>query len=223
MADASHEAVRQHLVPLLDAGIGVVVLSGTGRERDALFLDRVRQLSRRILDEGLVDRLVVPLQSLEDSAISARLLRSLDDPRCVGIEDDLSPEELMRFYRGARFLVGRRLHGGLFAMLVGTPVILFATDGVKTHGVMSALGLSSRVAPYPDFHVEQVHGALVDLLTAGLLRRHGAAGPQDRLRRRQVGLAERVVLGVSRRLSNLGERTGIRPLTYNAGVFWMLK
>lgn len=143
---------------------GVVVISGTGLRQDAIFLDRVRELLRRILDAGLVDGLVVPLQSLEDAAISARLLRSLDDPRCVGIEDDLSPEELMRLYRGARFLVGRRLHGGLFAMLVGTPVILFATDGVKTHGVMSALGLSSRVAPYPDFDVDQVHRALVDLL-----------------------------------------------------------
>lgn len=174
---------------------GVVVLSGTGREQEAIFLDRVRELSRRILDAGLVDRLVVPLQSLADSAISARFLRSLDDPRCIGIEDDLSPEELMRLYRGARFLVGRRLHGGLFAMLVGTPVILFATDGVKTHGVMSALGLSSRVAPYPDFDVERVHGALVDLLDRELEERTTTA--------RRVGEARE---GASATLRSLGRR-----------------
>lgn len=143
---------------------GVIVLSGESRKQNEIFLERLEQLARRILDAGLVNRLVVPIQSLEDAGITSRFLRSMNDTRCLGIDDDLSPEELMALYREARFLVGRRLHGGLFAMMVGTPTVLFATDGVKSHGVMSSLGLSDRVAPYPEFPVDEVERLLVGLM-----------------------------------------------------------
>lgn len=155
---------------------GVVVLSGETPREDEIFLERLRELSRRILDLGLVDRLVVAIQSLEDTGITARFVKSLDDARVLYIEDDLSPEELMGIYREARFLIGRRMHGGLFAMLSGTPVVLFATDGVKTEGVMRALGLSNRVAPYPGFSVDDVQRLLVDMLDREREERREVAG-----------------------------------------------
>jgi polysaccharide pyruvyl transferase WcaK-like protein len=146
---------------------GVLVLSGETKAQDEVFLARMSELSKRILNDGLVDRLMVPLQSLEDKGITTRFLACLDDPRCAFLHGDLSPEELMGLYRDARFLIGRRLHGGLFAMLSGTPAILFATDGVKANGVMGALGYAGRVAPYPAFSVDEVYRLLVDILDRG--------------------------------------------------------
>ena len=143
---------------------GAVVLSPETPEQDAIFLERMTELSRRILDDGLVDRLVIPLQTLEDTAITTRFEARIDDPRCAFLDSDLSPEELMALYRNARFLIGRRLHGGLFAMLSGTPAVLFATDGVKADGVMGALGFADRVAPYPAFSVDEVYRLLVGIL-----------------------------------------------------------
>jgi polysaccharide pyruvyl transferase WcaK-like protein len=142
---------------------GVVIVSGETPKLDDVFLARLGELSRRVLDEGLVDTLVVALQSLEDRAVTSRFVRSRD-PRYILLDDDFSPEELMALYRDARFLMGRRLHAGVFALLGGTPTILFSTDGVKTDGVMSELGLSDRVFPYPDFPVEDAHRLLVTML-----------------------------------------------------------
>ena len=140
---------------------GIVVLSGETAALDDVFLHRVDDLSQRLLNERVVDRLFVVLQSHEDRAITTRYVVQREDPRLTPITDDLAPEELMGMYRGAEFLIGRRLHAGVFALLMGVPVVLFSTDGLKAHGVMRELGMADSVLPYPDFSVEEVFQRLV--------------------------------------------------------------
>lgn len=143
---------------------GVVVLAGETAALDDVFLHRVDELSQRLLDEKVVDRLCVVLQSHEDRAITSRYVRQREDPRLTPITDDLAPEELMGVYGGAEFLIGRRLHAGVFALLMGVPVVLFSTDGLKADGVMRELGLADAVIPYPDFSVDAVFGRLVAIV-----------------------------------------------------------
>jgi polysaccharide pyruvyl transferase WcaK-like protein len=162
--DESRIDFRYPQEQLRSAGVyGVVVISSETRKLDEVFLERLGALTERILRDGLVDRLVLTVQSMEDARITSRFLRSQNDPRYILVEDDLSPEESMGIYKGARFLIGRRLHAGLFALLGGTPIVLFSTDGVKTDGVMRELGLSNRVDRYPDFSVDEVHRLLVTM------------------------------------------------------------
>lgn len=166
---------------------GVVVLSPETPELDAVFIDRLGKLCGGLLGDR-VDRLLVPLQSREDEAISRRFVAMLGDPRVELVDDDLSPEELMGMYRGAEFLVGRRLHAGVFALLVGVPVALFCTDGVKADGVMQELGLADRVFRYPDFAVEEIRRAIEEMAT----------GPAERARVRAAvrGARERAAAGL---------------------------
>ncbi|MGH7566346.1 MAG: polysaccharide pyruvyl transferase family protein [Gemmatimonadota bacterium] len=147
-----------------DENYGVVVVSDEVPSLDDTFLSRLRELSERILNEKLVDRLVVVLQSLEDSRISARFLSPDNDPRYLLIECDLAPEQLMGIYKDAQFLIAKRLHAGVFALIVGTPTVLFSTDGVKADGVMRELGLSNRVIPYPYFSVDEVHRIVIEMI-----------------------------------------------------------
>jgi polysaccharide pyruvyl transferase WcaK-like protein len=140
---------------------GVVVLSGEAASLDDVFLHRVDELSQRLLNERVVDRLFVILQTQEDRAITTRYVVQREDSRLTPIIDDLAPEELMGMYRGAEFLIGRRLHAGVFALLMGVPVVLFSRDGQKVHGVMRELGMEDSVIPYPDFSVEEVFRRLV--------------------------------------------------------------
>jgi polysaccharide pyruvyl transferase WcaK-like protein len=154
---------------------GVVVPSPETPELDAVFLARLGELCRGLLG-GRVERLLVPLQSHEDEAISRRFVAAIGDPRVELVDEDLSPEELMALYRNAEFLVGRRLHAGVFALLVGIPVALFGTDGVKAEGVMQELGLADRVFRYPDFPVEEVRRVIEEMME----------GPQERARVRDA-------------------------------------
>jgi polysaccharide pyruvyl transferase WcaK-like protein len=126
-----------------------------------VFLHRLDELAQRLLNERVVDRLFVVLQTHEDRAITTRYVSQCGDPRLTPIIDDLAPEELMGMYRGAEFLIGRRLHAGVFALLMGVPVVLFSRDGQKVHGVMHELGMEDSVIPYPDFSVEEVFGRLI--------------------------------------------------------------
>ena len=159
---------------------GVVVLSPETPELDAVFLDRLGQLCSRLLD-GRIERLIVAIQSREDLPISRRLVGALDDPRVELLDEDLAPEELMALYRKAEFLIGRRLHAGVFALIVGTPVVLFSTDGVKADGVMQELGLGDRVFRYPDFSIEEVDRCIVK----------ATSGVDERARVREVVRAAR--------------------------------
>ncbi|HYO45806.1 MAG TPA: polysaccharide pyruvyl transferase family protein [Gemmatimonadota bacterium] len=158
--------VRVDVRPPASSGerYGVLVLSDETAALDDIFVRRVGELSDRLLNEKVVDRLVVVLQSHEDRAITTRFVTQRADPRLTLIAADLAPEELMGIYGGAEFLIGRRLHAGVFALLVGVPVLLFSTDGVKADGVMQELGLADRVVRYPDFSVEEVHRRLVAMV-----------------------------------------------------------
>lgn len=143
---------------------GVLVLSPETPALDDIFVHRVDELSERMLDEKVVDRLCVVLQSHVDRAITTRFVTQHEDARLIPIVGDLAPEELMGIYRGAEFLIGRRLHAGLFALLMGVPVVLFSTDGVKADGVMRELGMADSVVRYPDFSVEEVLRRLVAIV-----------------------------------------------------------
>lgn len=169
----------------------VVVLSDETPALDEIFLDRVGQLSVRLLKERVVDRLLVVLQSHEDRAITTRFVAQREDPRVTLIDADLSPEELMGIYGGAEFLVARRLHAGVFAMLAGIPAVLFSTDGVKADGVMRELGLGDRVAPYPDFSLEEVHRQVVTMVRDREAERSAVRETVRKARERTVaGLSE---------------------------------
>jgi polysaccharide pyruvyl transferase WcaK-like protein len=159
--DRDRAAAGSRLPAKSNERYGVVVLSGKTKALDEVFLRRVDELSQRLLNERVVDRLFVVLQSREDHPITTRYVIQREDPRLTPITDDLAPEELMGIYRGAEFLVGRRLHAGVFALLMGVPVVLFSRDGQKVHGVMRELGIADSVMPYPDFSVEEAFRRLV--------------------------------------------------------------
>lgn len=141
-----------------------LVVSAERRRPDEDFLDRCAKLAHRMLEHGLVGRIVVVVQSAEDEDISRRFVARSQDPRITLLEGDPAPEELIRLYGAAELVITKRLHAGLFALLAGTPVLMFATDGAKSDGILQQLDLSDRLMPYPDFDVEEAWGRIREML-----------------------------------------------------------
>jgi colanic acid/amylovoran biosynthesis protein len=137
------------------AGLRVAAITVTDRpgyEEHARCLLGVIQ---RVLGDGLVDRVAVVLQATEDRKTSEEFVERCADPRVVLVDQDLSPEQLIAFYRACSFVMTRRLHASIFSILAGTPTFPVVTGtGRKTEGVMRSLGLEDFLLAYPAFDVE---------------------------------------------------------------------
>ena len=88
--------------PLPGEKYGVLVLSPETAALDDIFLRRIGELSDRLLNEKLVDRLIASCSLAQgDRAITVRHV-SMRTP-VVLIADDMAPETLMGIYKGAEF------------------------------------------------------------------------------------------------------------------------
>jgi len=162
--------------PLPAGRFACLVVSAERRKPDERFLRRLGELSRRMLDERVVERALVVVQSEEDRALSARFVERCGDPRITLLGGDLAPEELVEVYGAAELVITKRLHAGLFAMLAGTPVLMFSTDGVKSDGILEQLEMSDRLLPYPDFSLDEAWRRIQEI-------RHDGVREVERIRR----------------------------------------
>jgi polysaccharide pyruvyl transferase WcaK-like protein len=105
-------------------------------------------VAKRLVDSGLVNQIIIVIQSDEDQAISMELARNLQlDPRFV-IDDDLNPFELSNLYGACRTVISSRLHAVLLALLAGVPAISLAPEVTfKERAVLGLLGLESLCVP----------------------------------------------------------------------------
>lgn len=146
----------------------VTLAEGPG---DATFLPRLQGCLRRLLDEGVVDKVVVVVQSLQDLDVSRNFVAAFRDERCVLIQDDLGPEELMAVYASATFVIARRMHGAIFALIAASPTFAFTQYGKKVQGVMQALDLEEYVVSYPRFEADDLHDRIVATVNASAATR----------------------------------------------------
>jgi polysaccharide pyruvyl transferase WcaK-like protein len=85
-----------------------------------------------------------------DSKISRKLFdylqENLDDPGKVDlIDQSLSPDELLRLYGGARYVISLRLHAVIFSLIAGTPAVAISYWGLKSQGIMKMLNMEKLV------------------------------------------------------------------------------
>jgi polysaccharide pyruvyl transferase WcaK-like protein len=101
---------------------------------------------KSVLDEGLVDEILVVMQTSEDREATQRLVRVADDNRVRAIFDDMTPAELTALYADARFVVAGRTHSAILALVAGTPAHPIRPRGLeKASEILDLLGLADLV------------------------------------------------------------------------------
>jgi colanic acid/amylovoran biosynthesis protein len=132
--------------------VGVVTIAeGPG---DAEFLPALRECLVRLVRSGVVDRILLVIQSDEDLDVTKGFAATMPEGTTEFIEDDLSPEELIALYSEAGFVLARRMHSAIFALVAGVPTFAVAKYALKVQGVMLALGLEDYLVDYPKVDVD---------------------------------------------------------------------
>lgn len=133
----------------------LTIQRGPGTEEmEERFLRNLEGLARRLLDDGVVKRLVLAVQVDGDLPATEEFAERLADPRVSIMRDDLSVEDMIAFYASVSCTIGTRLHSNIFSLLSGTPAFPISISGVKSDGVFRSIGLGSWVLPYPNFSSE---------------------------------------------------------------------
>lgn len=161
LAETAFERIRTDL-GIGNDKYGVVTLAVGDANKN--FHAVLRSTLIRVLNSGRLDRVYLPLQSLQDRAVTDEFCRITNDPRVVQIQGDLSPDELMALYHGADISIARRMHAAIFSLLVNTPTLACAKYGFKVQGVMGNLGLSDFVVQYPHIDEAQLERQIRDVL-----------------------------------------------------------
>ncbi len=92
----------------------------------------------------------------DDRIIEQRILGQLRyRAQAVLLDEDLSPEELIRYIRNLDFVIATRFHSAIFSMLAQVPVVAIAYEH-KTTGIMAHMGLDEWVIPIEDVTATRV-------------------------------------------------------------------
>lgn len=141
------------------------------RSATRLFAQNVAATLKKVLDDGIVERVAVVVQvdgrTASDRSASAHMVELMNDPRVVLVDADLSPSELIAFYGAASFVLGSRLHSTIFSMVAGTPALSLAIRGAKARGVYASLGLADMVVDYDDLDPGQAAGHIAAIVEQG--------------------------------------------------------
>ena len=127
---------------------GVLTLSKFGGINDA-FLEALRDTVLELLDRGVVDDVLLPVHELQDRSLTVSFVSLVNDPRVRMLAEGFGPDDLMALYRSSRFLIARRMHSAIFALVAGTPTFPFVMEGKKVQGVMGSLGLEDYLLHLP--------------------------------------------------------------------------
>jgi polysaccharide pyruvyl transferase WcaK-like protein len=134
--------------------------------QDAEFADGLRFTLREIVRRGYVEKVLVVPHASEDYNLSRDFVRACDDTAIAYLDADLSPSDLIALYANAQFVIGRRMHSSIFALVAATPVFAFAKRGLKVQGVMKSLGLGDYIMPYPRLDAEAFVERIGSLVTS---------------------------------------------------------
>lgn len=148
-----------------------------GRPRAEAVDDYVASLAAlcREIEKRLNVRVVLMEQVGGDADTIARVA-TLGDWEVVS---PTSPTEARALMESATACVSSRLHGGIFALQVGTPVV-FLEYLPKTTGVLEYGAIESPVYPIGDFDPAEVAQSLVaETASSGALSRRAAGGVGD--------------------------------------------
>lgn len=139
-------------------------------ERSA-FVGDLARLADALADRRAVDKIVVIPHVLaadgsnetEDLRLSKELAaRVLHRDAIVFDDADRSPAELIALYRGARLVVGGRMHAAIFSVIAGTPPLPVRFRFDKAANLFATLGLGDLVVDSDDV----ASAATVDLAVA---------------------------------------------------------
>ena len=168
----------------------VTVLEGP---RDDVFLPALEEVLRLLLNEGTVDKVAVVVQSTQDLEVTRTFHAHLNDERATLVDEDLSPEELMAIYAGARCVIARRMHSAIFSLVTGTPTFAVVFYGKKVQGVMRSLGLEHYLVDYPVLDVpaltQRIRDALADEVTVRKQNLSAVSGAAQKLEKLPRALA----------------------------------
>lgn len=146
------EEVARRLGLTVGSFAAFTIQRGPGTEVvEERFLRNLEGLARRLLDDGVVERIVVAIQVDGDRVVSEEFARRMADTRVSVMRDDLSVEDMIAFYASAACTIGTRLHSTIFSLVSGTPAFPVSISGVKSDGVFRSIGLDAWVLPYPNF------------------------------------------------------------------------
>lgn len=130
---------------------GVTVLGNyfLSRKRHKLMESYVKSLATAI--DYVIDKLnaiaiFVPQVSSQSERSLTHLVAGLvkNKDRVAIIDEDLPPEELMKFIGCMDLFVGTRMHSNIFALIMNVPVVAIGYEH-KTRGIMRMLGLENWV------------------------------------------------------------------------------
>jgi colanic acid/amylovoran biosynthesis protein len=137
-----------------DRRVGVVTIAeGPG---DAEFLPGLRDCLIRLVEQNVIDIVMLVFQSDQDAEITMRFAEMLPQHVVEFRSDDLSPDELIALYAEASFVLARRMHSAIFALIAGVPTFAVAKYAVKVQGVMRSLNLEDYLVDYPQIDVDQL-------------------------------------------------------------------
>jgi polysaccharide pyruvyl transferase WcaK-like protein len=172
---------------LQGAKFASVTIRGLGTpEAVSAYIDRLVQVSRRLLQRGTIDRVAVVVQDELDLRPSAAFVERLADPRVVHITDDLAPIELIALYGGGAVTIGSRLHSAIFSLIGGTPAFGISMEGTKTEGIFEGLGLGHLVVPSQVFEPDELAAKIERTVMAG---EGGRTQVRDAVARMRAGVS----------------------------------
>ena len=116
----------------------VRLLAGGGGDMARLQSALVRSV-HAVLRHADVDRVLL-IDQAGDGAASAAVAQDTGGAVSV-VSADLSPEDLVAVYGGARLTIACRLHSAIFSLVGGTKTVVVSLDGKKSEGVFASLGL----------------------------------------------------------------------------------
>ena len=134
-----------------DILVGLTTLGGyfLNRKRFRRLNNYVKSFATAI--DYLVDRLnarvvfIPQVLSQSETIITHSIARLVKNKRQVLIvEEDLSPQEIMKLIGCMDLFIGTRMHSNIFALIMNVPIIAIAYEH-KTYGIMRMLGLEDWV------------------------------------------------------------------------------
>ena len=134
-----------------DVMIGITVLGGyfLNRKRHDLLKRYVRSLVScidSIVNELNANIIFVPQVVARSEIMMMHMIKRLieNKKRVFIINEDLSPEDVMKIIGCMDILIGTRMHSNIFALIMNVPPVAIAYEH-KTYGIMEMLGLENWI------------------------------------------------------------------------------
>lgn len=160
---------------LTGASFGAVTVNRPGPRDSAPLYGYLEAVLRPLLDDGLVDRVLVVVQTdgsvKSDRGSSQAFVDHMDDPRVTLLHEDLSARDLCALYSAASFTVGGRIHSAILSLVGGTPAYpLLRERGRKADSIFRSVGLEDDVVRL-DRPAEHYAARIAEAVAAGEQRR----------------------------------------------------